>query len=112
MSSSAPSSTPANQALTLRLHIGAPPATVGRLIQTVRLHYRFLDPSAMESVVEAPASLDMTFTIPASELTGAWDMQYYFEVLHYEGSGWFEPDPRSGESLPVVRVIPARTGPN
>lgn len=112
MSSMARSSTPANQALTLRFHIGAPPATVGKLIQAVRLHYRFLDPSGVETVVEAPASMDMNFTIPASELTGAWDMQYYFEVLHREGSGWFEPDPRSAEPLPVVRVIPSRTGPN
>lgn len=107
-----PSSAPANQPLTLRFHIGAPQPVLGKLLHAVRLHYRFLDPSAAETVVEAPASMDMSFTIPATELTGAWDMQYYFEILHRQGSGWFEPEPRNATPMPVVRIIAARTGPN
>lgn len=112
MSYLAPGSVAANQPLTLRFHIAATPAMLGKTIQTVRLHYRFLDPSATETVLEAPAGMDVNFTIPASEISGVWDLQYYFEVLHREGSGWFEPDPRSAEPLPIVRAIPSRTGPN
>jgi len=105
----APTSVAANQPLVLHLQIGS---SKQNKIETVRLHYRLLDPSADERVLTLPAASDVSFTIPGSELNGTWDVQYYFEILHREGSGWFEPDPLTGVPPPVVKVIASRTGPN
>jgi hypothetical protein len=78
----------------------------------VRLHYRTLDPQSKETVLEEPASPEVHFTIPGSDLTGTWDLFYYFEVLNAEGSGWFEPDPFGGAPYFTVHIQAPRTGPN
>jgi hypothetical protein len=78
----------------------------------VRLHYRTLDPQSKETVLEEPASAEVHFTIPGSDLTGNWDLSYYFEVLNTEGSGWFEPDPLTSEPYFKVHILAPRTGPN
>jgi hypothetical protein len=101
----------AGQPLTLRLQIAATPAALKGL-GAVRLHYRLLDPAAKEVVLDVPAAADVAFTIPGSELDGTWDVQYYFEILNKQGSGWFEPDAATGMPLWVAKIIPSRTGPN
>lgn len=78
----------------------------------VRLHYRTLDPQSKETVLEEPASSEVHFTIPGSDLAGSWDLFYYFEVLNAEGSGWFEPDPLAGAPYFRVHILAPRTGPN
>lgn len=79
----------------------------------VRLHYRTLDPQSREIVLEEPASTEVHFTIPGSDLTGTWDLFYYFEVLNAEGSGWFEPDPLTAAApYFTVHIQAPRTGPN
>jgi hypothetical protein len=78
----------------------------------IRLHYRTLDPQSKETVLEEPASPEVHFTIPGSDLTGTWDLFYYFEVLNAEGSGWFEPDPFGGTPYFTVHIQAPRTGPN
>jgi len=78
----------------------------------VRLHYRTLDPQAKETVLEEPVSPEVHFTIPGTDLTGNWDLFYYFEVLNAEGSGWFEPDPLGGSPYFTVHIQAPRTGPN
>ena len=78
----------------------------------VRLHYRTLDPQSRETVLEEPASPEVHFIIPGSDLTGTWDLFYYFEVLNAEGSGWFEPDPFGGAPYFTVHIQAPRTGPN
>ena len=104
-------SAPGEQALTLKLQILAAPAVL-KSIAIVRLHYRPLDPYSEETVLEAPAGTDVSFTIPATGITGRWDLQYYFEILSRQKSGWFEPDPAAGLPLPIVKIVPSRTGPN
>ncbi len=53
----------------------------------MRLHYRPTDPAAATQVLEVAAKPEVSFTIPASEITGNWDLQYFFEILHADGSG-------------------------
>jgi hypothetical protein len=79
----------------------------------VRLHYRTLDPQAKETVLEEPAAPEVHFTIPGSDLTGSWDLFYYFEILNAAGSGWFEPDPLTAATpYFTVHIQAPRTGPN
>jgi hypothetical protein len=99
--------TPSDQPLMVTLHIAAP-----KQVTLVRLHYRTLDPQAKEVVIEEPPAAEVHFTIPGSELTGSWDLFYYFEVLNREGSGWFEPDPFAAAPYFVVHIQAPRTGPN
>jgi hypothetical protein len=126
-----PTSAPADQPLTLRLRMSLPippsaqqpsrnpsirppqvKAPAAPELTVVRLHYRLLEPGAKETVVEANAGSEITFTIPAAELTGNWDLQYYFEILSRDGTGWFEPDPLNAMPIPVVRIVAPRSGPN
>ncbi len=90
----------------------APKQVAPRQLTTVRLHYRTLDPQSKETVLEEPASPEVHFTIPGSDLTGTWDLFYYFEVLNREGVGWFEPDPLAAAPYFVVHIQAPRTGPN
>ena len=99
--------TASDQPLVVTLHLSAP-----KQASLVRLHYRTLDPQSKEVVLEEQPSAEVHFTIPGSDLTGTWDLFYYFEVLNREGSGWFEPDPLA--SAPYLWSISKRLaiGPN
>lgn len=99
--------TAADQPLVVTLHLATP-----KQVTLVRLHYRTLDPQSKEVVLEEKPSAEVHFTIPGSELTGTWDLFYYFEVLNQEGSGWFEPDPLASAPYFVVHIQAPRTGPN
>ena len=102
-----PASAPSEQPLTLTLQIAQP-----KTVSAVRLHYRPTDPAAATQVIEMAAKAEVSFTIPASEITGNWDLQYFFEILHADGSGWFEPDPLTATPYWVVHVIAPHTGRN
>ena len=102
-----PASAPSEQPLTLTLHIAQP-----KTVSAVRLHYRPTDPAAATQVIEMAAKAEVSFTIPAREITGNWDLQYYFEILHADGNGWFEPDPLAAAPYWVVHVIAPHTGRN
>lgn len=102
-----PLSAPSEQPLTLTLHMTQPKAATA-----VRLHYRPMDPAAAMQAMEMPAKVDVNFTIPAKDISGNWDLQYYFEILHADGSGWFEPDPLVAAPVWVVHVIAPHTGRN
>jgi hypothetical protein len=102
---SAPSEKPLT--LTLTLQIAKP-----RTVSAVRLHYRPTDPAAATQVLELAAKPEVSFTIPASAITGNWDLQYYFEILRADGSGWFEPDPLTARPYWVVHIIAPHTGRN
>jgi hypothetical protein len=101
-----PASAPSEQPLTLTLHIEQP-----KTIAAVRLHYRPLDPAAATQVIEMAPKTEVSFTIPAKEITGNWDLQYYFEILQADG-GWFEPDPLTAAPYWVLHVIAPHTGRN
>lgn len=102
-----PPSTPSEQPLVLALHIAEP-----KSVSAVRLHYRPLDPAAPTKTIEMPAVADVTFTIPASEIAGNWDLLYFFEILHAGGNGWFDPDPLTATPYRIVHVIAPHTGRN
>ena len=102
-----PAATPSEQPLALTLHIAQP-----RSVNTVRLHYRPLDPAAATKTIEMPAAADVTFTIPAADITGNWDLLYFFEILHAGGNGWFEPDPLTATPYRIVHVVAPHTGRN
>ncbi len=108
-------STAADKPMLLTLRI-TPPKSASKQpapkLTLVRLHYRTLDPQSKETVLEEPASPEVHFTIPGSDLAGSWDVFYYFEVLSAEGSGWFEPDPLVSAPYFAVHILAPRTGPN
>ena len=81
-------------------------------MSAVRLHYRPTDPAAATQVLELAVKPEISFTIPASDITGNWDMQYFFEILHADGSGWFEPDPLAATPYWVVHIISPHVGRN
>jgi len=72
-------------------------------IQTIRLHYRPLNQLAPWKTMDA-AVQNAVFTIPGAEIDARWDLQYYFEVLNSEGTGWFVPDPLVATPYHVVDV--------
>jgi hypothetical protein len=102
-----PASAPSEQPLSLTLRLEQP-----KTIAAVRLHYRPLDPAAATQVIELAPKTEVSFTIPAQEITGNWDLQYYFEILQADGSGWFDPDPLTAAPYWVVHVIAPHTGRN
>jgi hypothetical protein len=102
-----PASAPSEKPLTLALQIAQP-----KTVSVVRLHYRPTDPAAVTQVLEVAAKPEVSFTIPASEITGNWDMQYFFEILHADGNGWFEPDPLTATPYWVVHIIAPHVGRN
>ena len=62
--------------------------------------------------LEVAPKAEVSFTIPAREITGNWDFQYYFEILRADGNGWFEPDPLTAAPFWVVPVIAPHSGRN
>ncbi len=100
-------SAPSEKPLTLTLQIAQP-----KTVSAVRLHYRPTDPAAVTQVLEIAAKPEVSFTIPASEITGNWDLQYFFEILRVDGAGWFEPDPLTATPYWVVHVIAPHVGRN
>ncbi|WP_321470902.1 hypothetical protein [uncultured Paludibaculum sp.] len=61
-------------------------------VRTVRFHYRPLNQLAQWKTMEAPPQRAL-FQLTAEDTDPRWDLQYYFEILNTEGSGWFFPDP-------------------
>jgi hypothetical protein len=102
-----PASAPSEKPLTLTLQIAQ-----AKTVSAVRLHYRPTDPAAATQALEMAVKPEVSFTIPASEITGNWDMQYFFEILHADGSGWFEPDPLTTTPYWVVHIIAPHVGRN
>jgi hypothetical protein len=72
-------------------------------VTQIRLHYRALNQMAQWKVMETTAQKPV-FTIPGEEIDARWDLQYYFEVLNHEGTGWFLPDPAKATPYYVVSV--------
>ncbi|MEO8051603.1 MAG: hypothetical protein ABI833_14390 [Acidobacteriota bacterium] len=102
-----PVSAPSEKPLTLTLRIVQPKG-----VSAVRLHYRPADPAAATQVLTLEPKAELNFTIPASEITGNWDLQYFFEILHADGSGWFEPDPLTATPYWVIHIIAPHAGRN
>ena len=102
-----PASAPSEQPLTLTLHLAQLKA-----VSAVRLHFRPTDPAAPSQAIEQAAKAELSFTIPGREITGNWDLQYYFELLNADGGGWFAPDPLTATPYWVVHVIAPHTGRN
>ena len=102
-----PPSAPSEKPLTLTLQIAQP-----KTVSVVRLHYRPTDPLATTQVLEIAAKPEVAFTIPASDITGNWDLQYFFEILRADGTGWFEPDPMTATPYWVVHIIAPHVGRN
>ncbi len=102
-----PPSAPSEQPLTLTLHLAQP-----KTVSAVRLHFRPTDPAAATQAIEQAAKAELTFIIPGREITGNWDLQYFFEFLNADGSGWFAPDPLTATPYWTVHVIAPHTGRN
>ena len=102
-----PASAPSEQPLTLTLHIAQP-----KTVSAVRVHFRPTDPAAATQAIEQAAKAEVTFIIPGREITGNWDLQYFFEILNADGGGWFAPDPLTATPYWVVHVIAPHTGRN
>jgi hypothetical protein len=102
-----PASAPSEQPLTLTLHLAQ-----SKTVSAVRLHFRPTDPAAATQVIEQAAKAELSFIIPGREITGNWDLQYFFEFLNADGSGWFAPDPLTATPYWVVHVIAPHTGRN
>ena len=102
-----PASAPSEKPLTLTLQIAQP-----KTVSAVRLHYRPTDPTAATQVLEVAVKPEVSFTIPATDITGNWDLQYFFEILHADGTGWFEPDPLTATPYWVVHIIAPHAGRN
>jgi len=102
-----PASAPSEKPLTLMLQIAQP-----KTVKAVRLHYRATDPAAPTQVLEMAAKPEMNFIIPATDITGNWDLQYFFEILRAGGSGWFAPDPLTTTPYWVVHIIAPHAGRN
>ena len=102
-----PASAPSEQPLTLTLHLAQP-----KTVSAVRLHFRPTDPAAATQVIEQAAKAELSFIIPGREITGNWDLQYFFEFLNADGSGWFAPDPLTSTPYWLVHVIAPHTGRN
>jgi len=75
-------------------------------VKAVRLHYRPLNQLARFKTIEAPVSR-LPFTIPAADISGEWDLMYYFECLAGDNSGWFHPDPWTATPYYVVETAPS-----
>ena len=93
------------QPLQLTLQISPP-----NRVSLVRLHYRPLNQSAKFKTLEATPQ-NLTFKIPAKDISPKWDLLYYFEILNDQQTGWFEPDPATATPYYVVTVGPKGHGP-
>jgi hypothetical protein len=94
----APKMVAAGQAITLTLRV-TPAADVTR----IRLHYRAVNQLADFKTIEKTID-QLTFTIPAHDVSAKWDLMYYFEILNREGRGWFHPDPHTATPYYVVKT--------
>jgi hypothetical protein len=72
-------------------------------VTAVRLHYRPVNQLARFKTIEHGPN-QLSFTIPAEDLSAKWDLLYYFEILNRAGSGWFQPDPATATPYYVVKV--------
>jgi hypothetical protein len=72
-------------------------------ITSVRLHYRSVNQLARFKTLEAKPS-NISFTIPAEDISAQWDLMYYFEVLNDQKTGWFKPDPSVETPYYVIKV--------
>lgn len=61
-------------------------------ISAVRLHWRPMNSNLAWQVLEASPARPV-FTIPAASVVLSRDIEYFFEILHNRGSGWFLPAP-------------------
>jgi hypothetical protein len=94
-----PFAQPAEQ---LKLELSIPnPAHVTR----VRLYYRPLNQLASFKLMEQPPG--QPFMIPGGDITGEYDLMYYFEVLNDVNGGWFQLDPLVQTPYYVVRTSKA-----
>lgn len=64
-------------------------------VKTVRLHWRPMNANAAWQILEAAPGRPV-FTLPAAAIRASHDIEYYFEVLHTLGSGWFLPEMVTG----------------
>src|SRR5262249_42545460 len=92
-----PKKATARTALVLTLN-----ATPVSSVTSIRLHYRPLNQMAEFKTIENPPARP-NFTIPGEEITGEYDLLYYFEVLSRTG-GWFYPDPAKTTPYFVVET--------
>jgi hypothetical protein len=83
----------------LPLHIDIAPHTK---LREVRLYYRALNQNASFKVIEHTAG-NLSFVIPAADISADFDLMYYFELLT-QSSGWFHPDPQRETPYYVVPV--------
>jgi hypothetical protein len=60
-------------------------------VSRVRLHYRPLNQLAEFKTIEKPPGEE--FIIPGSDISGDYDLMYYFEILNDVNGGWFQPNP-------------------
>ena len=96
-----PTQAQAGQSLTLALQVGNTAH-----ISHVRLYYRPVNQLAQFKIIEKPVG--EAFTIPGNDISGSWDVMYYFEVLNDHKGGWFQPDPVTATPYYVVRTVAAR----
>jgi hypothetical protein len=71
-------------------------------LRTVRLHWRQLSRGPWQTIEAAPSS--PVFSIPAAAITPAYDIEYFFEILHDLGGGWSHPENVAG----TISGFPAR----
>jgi hypothetical protein len=72
----------------------------------VVLHYRPLDQTAdwRQTTMQASAGEQFAAVIPGREIAARFDLQYYLEVLAYDGGGQLWPSWTEGQPYIVVRV--------
>ncbi len=71
-------------------------------LRTVLLHWRPLSRGPWQTIEASPSS--PVFSIPASAITPAYDIEYFFEIHHALGGGWFHPEIVAG----TISGFPAR----
>jgi len=80
---------PSRQPLKIALTISP---TTG--LRTVRLHWRPIHRGPWQTIDAAPSS--PVFSIPAASLMPSYDIEYFFEIVHNLGGGWFHPENVAG----------------
>lgn len=72
-------------------------------VQLVRLYWRPLNRGPWQIIEAAPSR--PSFSIPGGVITAAFDVEYFFEILHDRGGGWFYPENPAGV-FPSRFVVP------
>lgn len=75
----------------------------GENVTSIRLHYRTLNALAKVRTLEISGAA-ASFTLPAEEIVGDFDLLYYFEVLNSDNRGWFHPDPAVMRPYYILKV--------